>query len=396
MNPTVSWKPTTTTTIYSNPSRPEQQSLKIANFNDIHLGHRRTPTIDTIACFDTVLDNEVEVSTWDIIVLTGDLFDSLLYLTNIYLDEIMTFITRLIQLSIKHDIVVRILEGTPAHDHKQSALVLYLNKVIETVNNNNTKADVKHVTELSIEYIEKLNLNVLYVPDEWNLDPLDTYYEALELMKNKSLEQVDICLLHGAFNYQIDAKLNPKSHPEELWSKIVKYYIFSGHVHFPSKWENILVAGSFNRLAHGEEHPKGWLTVELFTTGEHRILFHENKHATIYRTLDVGNKSLESVLELVKEECSTYPKRSHIRLLVTDRDAINDGLKTLRQMYSYFHFTIKVDVKEKQTRTLKIMDTKFEAIQLDPDSVKRLLSERISQIEQVNTTDVIGVLEKYL
>lgn len=371
--------------------------IKVAQFNDVHLGHRRTLTIDTIAGFNRILKDEQEIASWDIVFFTGDLFDHLLFLTNSYLDEILFFLSRFLHLCRKHDVIVRFLEGTPAHDHKQTRLTRILADIIELVTQDQSKPiDVKHVTDLSIEYIEKLGIHVMYVPDEWHLDPIDTYNEAVQLMNDRGLEQVDFCLLHGAFNYQIDETLNPKSHPEELWCKLVRYYLFSGHVHFPSQYENILVCGSFNRLAHGEEHPKGWLTCEIKASGEHEILFHENTLATIYKTIDVRGKSPDDVMEIVKQTCEHYPPRSHIRLFVLDRDAINDGLKALRQLYSYFHFTVKVDVKEKQQRTLKIVNTKFEAITLDQDNIRRLLVERINALPNINNQQVVSILDKYL
>ena len=58
-----------------------------------------------------------------------------------------------------YNIILRILEGTPSHDWKQSKLFIHLNDL--------TKAgtDVKYIDSLSIEYIDKFGINVLY-PDE--------------------------------------------------------------------------------------------------------------------------------------------------------------------------------------------------------------------------------------
>ena len=329
------------------------------------------------------------------IVYPGDLFDRLLFLTTPNLEPILMHFGRVLRLAKKHDIVIRILEGTPGHDHKQSYLFTIVNNLITTYADQ-IQVDCKHVTELSIEHLDKFNIDILYVPDEWSVDVLDTYNQATQLMRERNLEQVDFCLLHGAFNYQIDATLNPKAHNESLWSSIVRYYIFAGHVHFASQFDNILVAGSFDRLAHGEEQPKGYLTLEITEAGEHLIRFHENTYATIYKTIDVREKPLDEVLELVDTHCKVITRKAHIRLYTHSRDAINDGLKTLKQRYPQIFFTIKVDTKEKKQRTLQIVSRKFDSITLDKESIRRLMLDRVATLPHVDSNRVISILDRYL
>lgn len=360
-------------------------------FYDVHLGHRRTFTKSVIEGFDPIFENEVELATWDCIFFPGDLFDNLLYLTNQYLDEIIYFFARLLKLCKKHDIVVRILHGTPGHDYKQSHLLPILNLAFDF------KVDLKFIHELSIEYIERFNIHVLYVPDEWNVDVHETYAETLALLNARGLQAVDFCLFHGAFNYQIDERLNPKSHNEELWCNLVNHYIFAGHVHFRSQYKKIIVGGSFDRLAHGEEAPKGWVTCHVKPDGDD-ILFHENKNATIYKTIDIRNLSIEEAIDKITKTCEGYPKSSHIRLHVTDKDSASDALKTIRNRFSYFHVTQKTDKREteKQQKTLKLVEQQFQSISLTPDNISRLLSERLNKLPNVNQDYVLSQLSKYI
>lgn len=395
----VPWResPLKTTVTYSGNRFGKKNNIKIASFHDVHLGHRRTLSPDVIKGFKPILENEAEIASWDLLVFPGDLFDRLLFLTDPHLEEILLFLSQLIQRCAKHNVIIRILEGTPGHDHKQSILSFIVNRILGSVSTE-VEANLKHVSDLSIEYIEELGITMLYVPDEWNTDVMETYDEVLKLMNARGLSQVDFCLLHGAFNYQIDATLNPKAHPEDLWCNLVKYYIFAGHVHFASQYQNILVAGSFDRLAHGEEQPKGWLTLEITDLDEHRILFHENKYATKYTTLDVRGKSTDDIIELIEFQCKDYPPRSHIRLHALPEDPINDGLKILKQRYSFFFFTIKKDDKQKQQkkRSLQMVTDKFEPIALNRDNIERIISSRVEQLQDIDKTQVMNVLLKYL
>lgn len=386
-----------TTATFSGNRFGSKNNIKIASFHDVHLGHRRTLSSDIIKGFEPILANEAEIASWDLLVFPGDLFDRLLFLTDPFLEEILLFLSKLIQRCAKHNVIIRILEGTPGHDHKQSGLSTMVNNILTSVSEQ-AQANLKHVDELSIEYIDELGITMLYVPDEWNTDVMETYDEVLKLMNARGLSQVDFCLLHGAFNYQIDANLNPKAHPENLWVNLVKYYTFAGHVHFASQYKNILVAGSFDRLAHGEEQPKGWLTLEITDLDEHRILFHENKNATKYVTLDVRGKTTEEIIELIETKCKDFPHRSHIRLHALDTDPINDGLKTIKQKYSYFFFTVKKDDKQKQQRqrSLKLVSNRFEAISLNRENIERIISDRVQQLPNVDKQHVMNILAKHL
>lgn len=369
------------------------KNLKIAAFYDVHLGHHRTTADKIIAGFEPILRDEAEMSTWDILAFPGDLFDRSLLLTNKFLPEIFIFFARLLERCERYDITLLILEGTPGHDWKQSQLLVWiLNSIKQTRELN---VDVHYVDQLTIEYLPKYDINMLYVPDEWHPDVEQTYQEAVELIHSRGLDQVDFCLFHGAFNYQIDANLNPKAHMEDLWSKLVKYYIFAGHVHFRSQYKNILVGGSFDRLAHGEEQAKGWVTVEIKTTGEHVIQFHDNPLATIYRTVDVRGKPVEAIFEQLDAELKDIPDYSHIRLFTYDRDIVNDALKTIRVRYPTMHFTIKVDLKEKKTNTLKMVQHKFETIDLTPENIQRIVSERLDQYPHLDKTKILEQLVKH-
>src|SRR5690606_34198135 len=143
--------------------------LRSAIFSDVHLGHRTTPTEHIIQQLKLALPTNEETSNLDIIWISGDLFDRFLPLNHPDLPLIHEYIAWLLRLCKRHDIVLRVLEGTPSHDNKQAWLVEAINADVEI------GADAKHVESLSIEYIERFGIHVLYIPDEWSADNDDTW-----------------------------------------------------------------------------------------------------------------------------------------------------------------------------------------------------------------------------
>ena len=71
------------------------------------------------------------------------------------------------------------------------------------------------------------------------------------------------------------------------------------------------------------------------------------------------------------------------------------GTNVVRKKVTNF-FTTKVDKKEKQQRTLKIAPTKFESIDLNPENIQRIVSDKLNQLPNVDTSKVLGYLQKFL
>lgn len=364
------------------------KTLTIASFHDVHLGHHNTLIPDVIRGFDPFLNDHVLLEKLDYIFIPGDLFDRQLTLTNQYIKDIFDWAFRFLSTCKRYKIAVRLLLGTPGHDFNQNELIMNINEKF------NIQADIKYYDKLAIEYIEKDDIHLLYVPDEWSIDPMDTYQQTLDLFKQHGIDQVDFCLFHGAFGYQIDASLNPKAHDETLWNKLVRRVLFAGHVHVQSQYERIFVAGSFDRLCHGEEQPKGYLIYHLEKDREW-MEFIENTNATKYVTIDIRQRSLEEIIALLDKAIPQYPHRSHIRLHLERSDALQDGLKTIRQRYKFYYFTTKIDeIKNKVKPQLNLVTKQFNAIDLTRESLVRILMERVTGNH--DKEKVLSLLNQYL
>ena len=182
--------------------RSKGKHLEIACLSDIHLGHGLVPTSDIINRLYKALPSNAESDKLDIIFVAGDVFDQLLFLPDAPVLDIQIWIADLFELCHRHNIALRVLEGTPSHDRGQGKQfeMIYLTVGYDR---DDKFVDFKYVPTLSIEYIELLDINVLYVPDEWDHDPDITWESVKNLLKDQGLEQVDFAVMHGNFEYHL-------------------------------------------------------------------------------------------------------------------------------------------------------------------------------------------------
>lgn len=162
------------------------RKLRIGETGDVHLGHHNTLTSHVLKALYKAFPDNAETGDLDMIIIAGDLYDRLVMHSEVVLiDQIRRWFFWFLSMCKRRDIVVRILEGTPSHDWKQSANVISENE-IATIG-----ADVKWVDTLSIEYIERFGINILYVPDEWRVETDDVWKDVVQALTEKGLEKVD-------------------------------------------------------------------------------------------------------------------------------------------------------------------------------------------------------------
>lgn len=379
----------TSTKTTSNPCE-----LNIAFISDIHLAHPRTNTYHIIKNLRKAFPDDAATAKLDILFLAGDVFDRLMSLPQDEVDAIQEWIADLLRICAKHGILVRVLEGTPSHDWRQSK---------QFVNVNNTlgvAANLKYVDTLSIEVIEeKGNLSVLYVPDEWNADASVTWQQVQELLSIHGMEKVDIACMHGSFDYQLPIE-SAKNHNSEHYMSIVNHYIGIGHVHIRTeRGKKILAQGSFDRLSHGEEAPKGHYRACISPAGNYHW-FVENPGARLYKTLDCREMDTDQVLELL----TTYenePEDSCFRLMIKRGTAVQHGLKDLRQRFPQFRITTQMDELKTPEQLVLTQDKQptVKPISITPTNIGHLVSDRLKRMIPDDSSpefhQVMSVLEKY-
>tara|TARA_Y200000002_G_scaffold377997_1_gene384535 strand:+ start:107 stop:1252 length:1146 start_codon:yes stop_codon:yes gene_type:complete len=369
--------------------------LELACLSDIHLGHSLVSTNDIISRLYKALPSNSETDKLDAIFLAGDVFDKLLFLPDAPVLEIQIWIADLFELCHRHDIVLRVLEGTPSHDRGQGRQfeMIYLTVGYDK---EDKFVDFKYVDTLSIEYITSLDIHALYVPDEWDHDPDITWGSVKGLLEEQGLDKVDFAIMHGNFEYHLPEHLKIPSHQSARYLDIVKHYIFIGHFHTHSVYDRIITQGSFDRLGHGEEEAKGHVRVRVSEDGHHdRVEFRINHDATRFVTIDATDMDTAGVINKLKAH-DDLPKGSHVRIQCTSDGDVKNAISTLREHFP--HYTMKLKVVSDKTTTdsdVTGLTAKYEAVEISSANITALLEEKcIAAGLDANRTEQVKALLK--
>lgn len=344
--------------------------------SDIHLGNKRNTTKDICTNLNKFFNNYTSntiLSKLDIIFIGGDLFDVLLQFNSDDVYESISFLFKLMKFCANNDIKLRILEGTPSHDWKQSKIANVLKS--HSIDN----LDFKYIDSLSIEYMDSLGINVLYVPDEWTDSADKTYLQVCKLLEESGLQQVDIAMMHGLFNYQLKDMPNMSiKHDEHNYLSIVKYFINIGHIHTFSFYERILAQGSFDRISHNEEEPKGGTICNIFKNGEMNYNFIENKYAKIFKTIELKTNDLEKNKKKLNKLLVGLPLDSYIRIKAKKDNPIYSSLEEIKLQYPEFNFTKKSIEDDSGDKTILsyVMEV-YKPITINKDNIEITLTDQI-------------------
>lgn len=365
--------------------------LKILVFSDVHLYHDKTRTEHIVFGLLKQLPDNESMRDVDLIVISGDLFDHSVFMPNKSIQVVITLVYHILKLCVKYDIVLRILEGTPSHDWRQSKLFIDIN------DNLRKPADVRHVVNLSIEHLERFGIDILYVPDEWGTGCSDTFLEVKQLLLDHNLTKVDFSIMHGCFNYQFPVNLvgKPDVHDEASYLSITRHLIFIGHYHTPSVFERIYVPGSFDRLKHGEEEAKGHLVATVHNDGSYDVKFVENKNAMIYKTFDFAGYSVGEVADTLNRYFNDDVSERYIRILADKEDAIYGGVTDLKRSYPFANFSISLKTKEKDKMVSEAKDI-VRPNSLNNENIIELMQQRLAEKYPLEAADCISALRSLI
>lgn len=259
-------------TITNPPPKPAGVK-RIFSTGDVHLLHRRVPTWHIVNVLkETLVKFE---NTIDAIYIAGDLFDDSRHLRQEDSQEAIGFLTWLLFWAKSTNTAIRVLEGTPSHDHKQSKIVEELNSAVG--------ADCLYLDKIGVFYDEALDATIGWVQDEYKalgsetIDATATEKEMAELLATRGIEQMDFCFMHGCFQFQVPVESTRFFHTD-FWEPLVKHLIIIHHDHRRKQLGKIRVPGSPDRLVMGEEEDKGFAIVD-FTPELARDYFLVNERA---------------------------------------------------------------------------------------------------------------------
>lgn len=349
---------------------------------DWHLGHDRTPTEDTVDSIRKYLLprlNEV-----DLLLISGDIFDQKIDFDNISTSTILDIFADILFHCYENEVVVRVLQGTYSHDRDQLIVWRRLYKKLAI------PVDFQIIRKLSIEIINSLGISILYIPD--NL-PYKTKEEVLQqiqqLLISHGLTKVDYVSFHGEFEHLgFVHHFNNDLFRIDDFKSIVNKRILAGHIHKPSQFKNLIYGGSINRLAHDEDHDKGFWIID----GNDKASFIKNETANWYITKDYSEfTEVEELLEHHKSIVESFPKDrlGYLRVKIS-----NPHLKqTLRSYHEPYSKQIRLTwfnrkVAEKET----FLDSKLKSVKTETfeipskENLPNLITKHLVEIHKIELT----------
>lgn len=349
------------------------KSIKYITMSDLHLGHPNNSTENIVSNLRYFFQSNYKIiKTLDIIFIAGDIFHKLLSSNSIDMELANEWLTELVMICKLNNIKLRILEGTPSHDWRQAKIVYNI------LAKSKLDVDFKYITTLHIEKMDDLGLSILYVPDEYKHDASETYKDVIKLMKQNNLTQVDIAIMHGAFNYQLPVKLK-SSHNEADYLSIVKYYISVGHIHTPSVFDRILAQGSFDRTAQSEEEDKGCMLITISKDNKKEYVFLKNTRAMEFKTLRYPGMSFEDILLRLKIDLVPIKKGSRIRVIYS-KDKPIKVTKTISNVYPDYFFKFEHETVKEIDITKRVIDVAvINSFKITKENVLELLRPEIGK-----------------
>lgn len=350
--------------------------FKYLSLGDVHLGHRSTPTNLVIRNLDLTITDDL-LKEVDMLIITGDLFDRQLNNGDLVVHQINRWITMLMLRCAAYNVMIRIVEGTPSHDREQSQFFTEqrINAAIDV--------DLHYSKNLSIEYIEKLDAYFLYVPDKHNPSTDVTLAEVRKLMSDLGIEKVDFAIMHGAFSYQLPAIVPEPTHKEDEYLNLVKHQILIGHVHLMTINDRILAAGSFDRICHNDESPKGMFKVTVKDNGDWERVFIENIGAKKYLTLECHGMDTKQLNYAIKEFIKNLDKGSSVRLRCNPNDVASGDIEFYKKEFVHLDWQVTVDKTESKKNTVAETFNAFDMSKfkdITKDSIKELLVPELAKL----------------
>ena len=344
--------------------------VSVLAVSDVHIG---CPRLDPFLLHDRLTKVLYPQITKDISILfiCGDFFDSLINLSNPSSREAMTIIKEVKSICRSVGCDLRVLRGTFSHDMDQPLHFIHREDPNDTT--------VRMFDKVSFEYHEKSGLNILYIPD--NHGSKDIYADMANLLKAHNVDRADILVHHGYFIHMFPQGVKPDKHSldADLVQKYVKGCVLNGHVHRSSIYRNIISVGSFDRLAYGEEGPKGIYRIDI-DDDKYKFTFIENKEANRFVTVDLLGYGEDRDAAL-KYFCDTWTSMLpdfipgqpvHVRVQ-TDDKTINDACRSAaKEMWKWTIVDAAKTVKREQV--LDNINTCLEELPvITPGNIETLL-----------------------
>ncbi len=294
------------------------EDLRAVVIGDIHLDAKSIALHVLNSELDNTFFTHIDEYRPDIVIFNGDTTDHEIRTNSNACTSFLDIVYRVARLKSHRGVPIKVVVslGTTNHDCNQINIFTFLLKYPEV--------DIKLV--YTTEVIEMLGHKILVIPDEQVSDPDDHFGAFIDVPP----DTYSLCTIHGVMDNfgaviigdQMD-KINKEIHrflfPYEHMCSIVKYRIYMNHYHTMTDMGKVFVVGCFTRYKHGEEEPKGFMSIRI----ENDVLtdhFIENINAPMYITKHITDfitqgAQINDVIILVKKFI-TLNKVKSLRLFI--------------------------------------------------------------------------------
>lgn len=363
------------------------KTLKEINISDVHNGPKRDPSQPSLSClYDIIRDPDFR--SVDIFYINGDFFDESLNFSDDEIGPIQLWIADLLFTCKRHDVLIRVLEGTPSHDRGQNKAFIDAEAMLKT------GCDIRYHDTLAIEYISKFDINVLFVPDEYHTTTDETKQAVMDLLEVHNLEQVDFAKMHGAFAFQYPEHVDSPVHDIRFYESIVKHTISIGHVHIPTILGKVIATGSLDRICHGEEHPKGWMECTYFLDNpeDRSLVFKENKKAMTFKTVDITKLDDDEIRGVLDDTLIGINHEGNIRIRHRADQKFNDVIEFFKETFQLVKWVMKRE-KVKTVNEKVFRPTLCSEVVINSNSIVDLVRGKLSHETDIDMESVIAELD---
>lgn len=364
----------------------KEGSIHILVTGDCHIAARSVENQKIIDTLNRATSSSILKYT-DSLIINGDLLDRRISLASDEASEYILFGLGLLDRCKKYGVSLDVLEGTPSHDNRQPAIMT----LFDTYKLDKDKSPLRYIDRVAVvpllqshrhDYVMEhygKELQALFVPDEVSTDSQVTWSMVNEALQLKGVKTVEMSYLHGTFRYQ-EPIFTEKSHSEENYESITNSRIVVNHWHLPSAKGKIRAPGSIERLRHGEEETKGFYYCILEPlNGDVSVkeYFVYNETATIFKTIDVSNKTLVETFTLLDGMVEKYPG-ARIRLQLSRLDQLYPSISEIKSRYKSIKITEKILDSETQSEIDMDLIDIDSSYSIRPDNLHDLIQDKIS------------------
>lgn len=341
--------------------------IKITAVGDLHFGNPRIKADEMYAKLQKYLYPEILTS--HLVLLTGDTYDQLTTVSSSANKYALMFIRDLFNMSRKYGIQIRILHGTYSHDRDQVVVfgTLISDQVRAKVVDEIYCEEITDFCNSNINSTSDEKLKVLYIPDNLPYKHSeDVIAHIRKILQVVGWDKVDLVLGHGTFAHALpnvsEEHLPACTYKLEQFDEFVNNndLIVMGHIHTPSHRGNCYYCGSFERMTHGEEEPKGFFTF-IHQTDHWNARFVEDKNAVKFISIQPQGDTTDSIVnDYIRQVEEDFPDHKGWVRVLSNSSEIRTLLHTVTvQKYPELKYSSKAISDEKLA--IKIADISLEA-----------------------------------